>query len=99
TVNVSPAAVMLSAVGTDTITVTRSNSDNSVPLVVTLNVNRAGYVNVPASVTIPATQSSIVVPISGIAPDPTPPVVISATAPGHLPGTNTQVTVQIQSIQ
>ena len=99
TVNVGPTAVMLSAVGTDTITVNRANSDNSVPLVVTLNVSRPGYVNVPGSVTIPATQTSVVVPISGIAPDPTPPVIISATAPGLQSGTNSQITVQIQTIQ
>ena len=100
TVSVTPPAILLNAAGSDTITVSRANSSNAVPLDVTLSVNgRAGFVSVPALVTIPATQSSIVVPINGIAPDPTPPVVISASAPSHLSGTNTQVTVQIQTIQ
>ena len=79
----------------DTITVTRANANNGVALDVTLSLNRPGYVNVPAVVTIPATQSFVVVPISGIAPDPTPPVIVTASAAGLQSGTTTQISVQL----
>jgi mucin-19 len=99
TLNVTPPSIVLNAAGTDTITVTRANSNNSVPLDVTLNVSREGYVNVPSVVTIPATQSNVVVPISGIAPDPTPPVIVTASEGSHISGSNTQISVQILQIQ
>jgi hypothetical protein len=99
TLNIAPAAITLNAAGTDTITVTRVNSNNAVPLDVTLNLSRSGYVNVPALVTIPATQSQIVVPISGIAPDPTPPVIVTASAANLQSGTTTRISVQLLQIQ
>ncbi len=70
-------------------TVTRSNTDNSLPLTVTLASDDLSEVTVPASVIIPAGQASASFPINAVNDpelDGTQTVHVSASAGGYISG-------------
>ena len=94
-VNLSPSALTLSAAGISTVTVTRVNSNNTVPLTVNLTADRPGFFSFPATVTIPALQSSAIVTLTGIQPDGSPPVTLTPSATGHQSGLSSLVTVEL----
>jgi hypothetical protein len=79
------------AAGT-TATVTRSNTDSSQPLVVTLANSDASEITIPPTVTIPANQSSVTFDIAASDDsllDGTQAVTITASAAGYVSGTDT----------
>lgn len=73
--------------GSTTATVTRSNSNIDSPLIVTLISSDTSEASVPATVTIPANQSSVSFTITAVDDaifDGTRPVVISAAVTGYV---------------
>lgn len=76
--------------GSATATVTRSNLDISLPLIVTLSSDDTSEADVPATVTIPASESSVTFTISGVDDtllDGTRAVIITGVAAGYTDAT------------
>ena len=90
TVSMTPASVAENAgAGAATGTVTRSNTDLAQALIVSLSSNDASEATVPATVTIPAGQSSAQFTINAVDDallDGAQDVSISATAPAYVTG-------------
>ncbi|WP_425613729.1 beta strand repeat-containing protein [Anatilimnocola sp. NA78] len=81
--------------GTTTATLTRSNSDVSVPLVVNLTSSDTSEATVPTTVTIPANQTSVTFTITAVDDtlmDGSQPATITGAAAGFNGGT---VTIQV----
>ena len=95
TVTISPTSISENG-GTATGTVTRSNTNNSQALVVTLSSSDTTDATVPATVTIPANQASATFAISAVDDallDGTQTVSLSGTATGYVGGSaNVDVT-------
>ena len=85
------AASMSENGGTSSATVTRSNTDNSQALVVSLASNDTSEATAPASVTIPANEASVaftVTAVDDLLDDGSESVVVSASAAGYVNGSD-----------
>jgi hypothetical protein len=86
-ISISLAVASISELGgTTTATVTRGNSDRSLPLTVNLATNDATEAAVPASVTIPANQASVTFTVTAVDDtllDGSQTVSITASATGY----------------
>lgn len=91
-ISVSLSANSLSEVGGQTVaTITRSNTDNSLPLLVALASSDTTEATIAASVTIPANQASVTVALNAVDDllfDGTRQAVISGTAAGYISQTD-----------
>ena len=90
-VTINPASISENG-GTATGTVTRTNTDRSAALLVNLVSSQTTGAAVPASVTIPANQSSVTFPITAVDDvlvDGTQTVTVTASATGYGDGTRT----------
>ncbi|MFO0869190.1 MAG: Calx-beta domain-containing protein [Pirellulales bacterium] len=100
TVTIVPGSVMENG-GSATGTVTRSNTDRSAPLVVTLSSSDTTEASVPATVTIPSGQASVTFLVSGIPDsvlDGTQSVDITATSTGYSAGAQTIQVLDIETL-
>ena len=92
-ISVSPAAISENG-GTATGTVTRSNTDNSADLTVSLSSSDTTEAIVPATVTIPAGRSSATFPVTAVDDtllDGTVAVTITPAATGYIAGSGVSV--------